>query len=506
MKARTLALLFSLFAWMANAAEPLSLTLRTRSAGGGPSGKSATWDAAKTALIICDMWDTHTCPNSAARVAEMAPRVNAVANALRVKGALIIHCPSDTMKFYDGTPGRKLAQAAPPVEPKVPLQRWCKLDPSKEPPLPIDDSDGGCDCPRTWKPGDPYPWTRQHPAISIAEGDAITESAEAYHLIRQRGIERVLICGVHLNMCVLGRPFGIRQLTAQGLDVVLLRDLTDTMYNPERRPWVNHFAGTELMIAHVERNWCATTTSDAIVGGQPFRFAGDNPPQIVFLIGDSEYKTATTVPAWARAELEPRGVRCTFLVDDPAGPFDFPQLADLSKADALFVSIKRRGLPAAQLDAIRRFAESGKPVLGIRTASHAFDPKTPVPGAATWPTFDRDVFGGWYQNHYGKGPATVGRIAGSKHPALAGLPAGDVKFTSHLYKCRELAATTTVLMNGTLEGKPEISEPLAWLNTSDRRKAFYTSLGAPEDFEEPAFRRLLLNVTLWSVGQSVPRE
>jgi nicotinamidase-related amidase len=204
----------------------------------------------------------------------MAPRVNEVAKALRAKGVLIIHCPSDTMKFYEGTPQRKLAQSAPVVETKVPLQRWYHLDKTREPALPIDDTDGGCDCPMTWKKGDPYPWTRQHAAIEIAEGDAITESAEAYYLIRQRGIEHVLICGVHLNMCVLGRPFGIRQLRAQGLDVMLLRDLTDTMYNPEKSPFVSHFAGTERMIQHVEKHWCPTVTSASVLGGAPFKFAG----------------------------------------------------------------------------------------------------------------------------------------------------------------------------------------------------------------------------------------
>jgi nicotinamidase-related amidase len=233
------------------------------------------WDARKTALVICDMWDAHTCPNSAARVAEMAPRVNDLARAVRARGVLIIHCPSDTMAFYQGTPGRKLAQDALKVEPPVPLQRWCAIDPAAEAPLPIDDSDGGCDCATTWKKGDPYPWTREHPAIEIAEGDAITESAEAYNLMAQRGIENVIVCGVHLNMCVLGRPFAIRQMVHQGKHVVLVRDLTDTMYNPARPPYVTHFAGTRLMIAHVEKYWCPSVTSDALLGGAPFRFAGD---------------------------------------------------------------------------------------------------------------------------------------------------------------------------------------------------------------------------------------
>jgi len=238
-------------------------------------GKVLEWNPRRTALVICDMWDAHTCPNAAARVAEMAPRVNEFAKAARAQGVLIFHCPSDTMAFYKDHPGRRLAQDAPPATPPVPLQRWCAIDLTREAPLPIDDADGGCDCERKWKKGDPYPWTREHPAIEIAEGDAITDSAEAYNLMRQRGIENVLVCGVHLNMCVLGRPFSIRQMVHQGQHVALVRDLTDTMYNPARPPYVNHFAGTRLMIEHVEKYWCPTVTSDVLLGGAPFQFRGD---------------------------------------------------------------------------------------------------------------------------------------------------------------------------------------------------------------------------------------
>lgn len=511
MSSRLLLPFLSVFACAAHlAAAPIELPLRSRTKEAAPDAQAAqrtvTWDGAKTAVIICDMWDTHTCPNAAARVAEMAPRVNEFAKAARAKGALIIHCPSDVTKFYAGTPQRRLAQAAPVVEPKVPLQRWCKLDPAKEPPLPIDDTDGGCDCATTWKQGDPYPWTRQHPAIEIAGGDAITDSAEAYYLMRQRGIENVLVCGVHLNMCVLGRPFAIRQLVAQDLNVVLVRDLTDTMYNPARRPWVNHFAGTALMVAHVEKYWCPTMTSDALCGGEPFHFAANRPPHIVFLIGEGEYRTAETVPAWAKGELEPRGIRCTFLIDDVKGAPDFPELLDLEKAGALFVSLRRRGLPEDQLNAIRKFADSGRPVLGIRTASHAFAPKKSEPGRAAWETFDRDVFAGRYENHYGKGRVTIARIEprNADHPILRGIPKGELRFPSHLYRARELAPSTTVLLRATLEGNPEIDEPVAWINEDKNRKAFYTSLGSPEDFELPVFRRLLLNGTLWAVGEPIP--
>ena len=140
-------------------------------------------------------------------------------------------------------------------------------------------------------------------------------------------------------------------------------------------------------------------------------------------------------------------------------------------------------------------------MLGIRTASHAFDPKKPAPGEATWPTFDRDIFGGHYDNHYGKGPDTLVRIA-ADHPTLNGIPKRELRFTSHLYKCRDLSPTTTVLLSGTVEGKPDITEPVAWLNLSEKRRTFYTSLGAPEDFAQPEFRRLLLNTTLWLIADN----
>jgi hypothetical protein len=97
-----------------------------------PTEQILDWNARKTALVICDMWDTHTCPNAASRVGELAPKVNEFAKVLRARGVFIIHCPSDTMAFYKEHPGRKLAQDAPKSEPPVPLQRWCYLDTAAE--------------------------------------------------------------------------------------------------------------------------------------------------------------------------------------------------------------------------------------------------------------------------------------------------------------------------------------------------------------------------------------
>jgi nicotinamidase-related amidase len=261
---------------------PLKLTLRSRAKGDDDRftvvERKADWDSKKTAIIICDMWDDHWCKSAAKRVAEMAGPVNEMVKAARTKGVFIIHAPSSATAFYKDTPERKLALDAPFAKTPILLSKderwgtaWCYPDPKREGKLPIDDSDMGCDCAEKCKIREA--WTRQITTIEIKEGDAITDNGqETWNLLQARGIDNVILCGVHLNMCVLGRPFGIRQMVRLGKNVALLRDMTDTMYNPEMPPKVNHFAGTELVIEHVEKYWCPSFTSADITGKAAFRF------------------------------------------------------------------------------------------------------------------------------------------------------------------------------------------------------------------------------------------
>lgn len=276
-------------------AEPMELRARHRVESAPKSGqwetreKTVRLDPQKTAVIICDMWNEHWCKGATERVAEMAPRMNEVVKAARAKGMFIIHAPSSTLKFYEGTAQRKRAQQAPKATPPVPLKNWCSLDPAKEAALPIDDSDGGCDEDPQCKQGSP--WTRQIATIEIAEQDAITDSAEAYNLLQERGIENVIVMGVHANMCVLGRPFSIRQMVGVGKNVLLMRDMTDTMYNSRKRPFVSHFRGTDLIVEHIEKYWCPSITSVDFLGGEPFRFSKDP---------ENPKNKQTFVPAYAR--------------------------------------------------------------------------------------------------------------------------------------------------------------------------------------------------------------
>jgi hypothetical protein len=103
---RLAAIVSLLFAMAGAAAEPFKLTTRSRVETSKGSGqwqnveKTAEWDPARTAVVICDMWDKHHCPDATERVGETAPRMNEVLKAARRLGMLIIHCPSDTMGFY----------------------------------------------------------------------------------------------------------------------------------------------------------------------------------------------------------------------------------------------------------------------------------------------------------------------------------------------------------------------------------------------------------------------
>ena len=219
------------------------------------------WKVAETAIIICDMWDDHWCKSAAGRVAAMAPRMNRVVGAARELGVMIIHAPSATVDFYKDTPYRRRMAEAPYAKPPVPIASWCYLEPAKENRLPIDDSDGGCD---DAEPGEERrAWSRQHAAIEMGRYDGVTDQGtEVYNFCRSEGITNIALMGVHTNMCVLGRSFGVRQMVRLGMNVVLVRDLTDAMYDPRDEPRVSHERGTELVIEHIERYWCPSVVSE----------------------------------------------------------------------------------------------------------------------------------------------------------------------------------------------------------------------------------------------------
>ena len=242
----------------------LNLRARRRTKEGIATEEVLQWPVARTAIVICDMWDTHTCALSAQRVGLMAPRMNQVIGAARSLGVMIIHAPSDTMKFYEGTPWRERMRRAPTAASPFPIIARCPRVPAEERNFPIDDSAGGCDDPIVKQfNGPPYPWTRENPALEIVGYDGVSDSGqEIYNFCKQEGIDRIVLMGVHTNICILNRGFGTRQMTRLGFGVVLARDLTDAMYDPRTRPFVSHARGTELVVEHIETMWCPSILAE----------------------------------------------------------------------------------------------------------------------------------------------------------------------------------------------------------------------------------------------------
>jgi len=205
----------------------------------------------QTAILICDMWDKHWCSGASRRVEALARRMAPVIDQARARGIQIIHAPSETMEFYKDWPQRQSILRIAKIAPPAPLGLT-------DPPLPIDDSDGGCDTGGSFYKA----WTRETAALPTGAADVISDDGtQVYSFLQERGIRNLLVMGVHVNMCVLNRSFAIKQMTNWGIRCVLVRDLTDSMYNPKDRPYVSHDLGTELVVEHIERYWCPSTAS-----------------------------------------------------------------------------------------------------------------------------------------------------------------------------------------------------------------------------------------------------
>jgi len=231
------------------------------------------------------------------------------------------------------------------------------------------------------------------------------------------------------------------------------------------------------------------------------------PARIVFMIGEEEYHTWETLPDFAGRDLKPRGYQVVIVNADATDKNQFPGLvAALKDADLLFLSVRRRTPPKEQLDAVRAHLAAGKPLVGIRTACHAFalrpNDKIKDPALAAWQEFDPEVIGGHYTGHYGKDKVAVSQAPGAESsPILQGVAVARLIGNGGLYKVSPLASTSVPLLIGTVQGQPP--EPVAWthLQGAKQGRVFYTSLGHPDDFQIPEFRLLLVNAVAWALGR-----
>jgi len=285
--------------------------------------------------------------------------------------------------------------------------------------------------------------------------------------------------------------------------------------------------------------------------------AGDDAPHVVLIAGDEEYRSEEALPQLGKILSAHHGVRCTVLfpVDPASGEIvptcldNIPGLEALETADLMVIATRFRDLPDEQMQHIDAYLKAGKPVLGMRTATHGFRNAKDGPWAhyangyngpkEEWKGgFGRLVLGEKWVAHHGAhgSQSTRGILAPgqAKHPALRGLADGDVWGPSDVYRVRVpmLEGTEVVMLGQCLDragpgedGDPlmgmrpgdPVAEgarndplmPLAWFRTYELPdgkpgRVFTTTLGAATDLVAPGSRRMIVNAALHLVGREVP--
>ena len=228
----------------------------------------------------------------------------------------------------------------------------------------------------------------------------------------------------------------------------------------------------------------------------------DQKKNITFILAEREYQTEQTLPEFARKHLSKE-----FILKFCHAPHQGQERnllrnpSFISKADLLVISVRRRAFKEETMNLIRKHISSAKPIVGIRTSSHAFDlKKSPIPeGHQVWNEWDNEIMGGNYNGHHGKSLiCTVQKYPNLvSHPIISGIKF-PFETPASLYRNSPLPQKSIPLLSGKVKGFP--AEPIAWTHqTSFGGKVFYTSLGHIEDFKKPAFQKLLLNAIKWSL-------
>ncbi len=295
----------------------------------------------------------------------------------------------------------------------------------------------------------------------------------------------------------------------------------------------------------------------AEAGGKPWvLFEGKAGPgkgkHVVFVTGDDEYHSEEGMPVMARILAERHGFKCTVLfainkttgVIDVGTPDNIPGLEALKTADVMIIFARFRALPDEQMKYIADYIDSGKGIMGLRTATHAF--KFDKPGAyqnysfnsndpAFKNGFGKQVLGETWVNHHGGhgSQSTLGLLAteAAGNPILRGIKDGDIWGSTDVYAVNlPIAGATPLIMGQVLSGmKPSDPPapgtedpvtkkmsgknfpmmPVAWTRSytgpsGKAARVFNTTMGGAmsgsHDWDSAGLRRLLVNATYWCAG------
>jgi len=258
---------------------------------------------------------------------------------------------------------------------------------------------------------------------------------------------------------------------------------------------------------------------------------------IVLISGDEEYRSEEALPQLAKILAKRHGFKCTVLFAinpkdgtiNPNQSDNIPGLEALKTADLMVIFTRYRDLPDEQMKYIVDYVQSGKPIIGMRTATHAFNIKAGKTyekysaGSKEWDGgFGRQVLGETWISHHGHHgqQSTRGIIApgAENHPILRGIKDGDIWAPTDVYGVRlPMPGDCKPLVLGqVLEGMKPTAQPttgkqndpmmpVAWAKTFTGEaghpdRVFATTMGASQDLQSEGLRRLLVNACYWAVG------
>jgi type 1 glutamine amidotransferase len=276
---------------------------------------------------------------------------------------------------------------------------------------------------------------------------------------------------------------------------------------------------------------CASAVSLLFAADDRLVFHGPG-KHIVLISGDQEYRSEQALPELAAILSARHGFDCTvlFAIDRKDGAINpdvvdnIPGLEALDSADLMILFVRFRDLPDAQMKHIVDYVEAGRPIIALRTATHAFDIKSsPTYRRWSWNSkeweggFGRQVLGETWVNHHGKHKVqgTRGIVAPGQenHPILRGIHSGEIWVPTDVYQVHLPLADglQPLILGQVVDGMhptdPPASGavndpmmPVAWTKTYKGGRIFTTTMGSAEDMLNAAFRRLLVNAAYWASG------
>lgn len=235
----------------------------------------------------------------------------------------------------------------------------------------------------------------------------------------------------------------------------------------------------------------------------------NEPAEIVFLISEdpNNYEAHRTIPQFAR-QLEDNFDFNTHVLlgEGPLEAYQFPDLSILEKADLLVIFCRRLALPDGQMQQIKDYIHQGRPVMGIRTANHAFSVREDsIPaGYVDWWEFVPDVLGSTNEGYGPVEPGTTISVVSSSanHPILQGIEETYWHSIGNVYKVGNMDEKATVLLRGLVE-EEGLDEPVTWIRENPYGgQVFYSSVGHPDDFENKDNIKILNQAIAWLIQHS----